>query len=59
MSCPDLAEHIIVEQYKKITSTNIDEKQDWLQENKTSLLKHIKERKDAPYELTKNTTKEN
>jgi hypothetical protein len=27
-SCPDLAEHI-VEQYKKVASRNIDERQDW------------------------------
>jgi hypothetical protein len=37
---------------------NINERQDWLQENKTSLLKHIKEINDAQYELTNNTTKE-
>jgi hypothetical protein len=55
---PDLAEHI-VEQYKKIASRNIDERQDWFQENKTSLLKNVKERNDAQYELTKKTTKEN
>jgi hypothetical protein len=57
-SYSDLAEHI-VEQYKKVASRNIDERQDWFQENKTSLLKHIEERNDAQYELTKKTTKEN
>jgi hypothetical protein len=57
-SYPYLAEHI-VEQYKKITIRNIDEIQDWFQENKTSLLKHTKERNNAQYELTKKTTKEN
>jgi hypothetical protein len=57
-SYPDLAEHI-VEQYKKVESRNIDERQDWFQENKTTLLKHIKERNDAQYELTKKIVKEN
>jgi hypothetical protein len=57
-SYPDLAEHI-VEQYNKVARRNIDEIQDWFQENKTSLLKHIEERNDAQYELTKKTTKEN
>jgi hypothetical protein len=47
---PDLAEHIIVEQYKKVASRNIDARQEWFQENKTSSLKHIEEINDAQYE---------
>jgi hypothetical protein len=42
-----------------ITIRSIDERQDWFQENQTSLLKHIEERNDAQYELTKKTTNEN
>jgi hypothetical protein len=57
-SYPDLAEHI-VEQYNKVTSRDIDERKDWFQANKTSLLKHIKHRNDAQYELTKKTTNDN
>jgi hypothetical protein len=57
-SYQDLAEHI-VEQYRKVASRNIDGRQEWFQENKTSLLKHIEERNDAQYELSKKTTKEN
>jgi hypothetical protein len=57
-SYQDLAEHI-VEQYKKVASRNIDERQEWFHENKTSSWKHIEEINDAQYELTKKTTKEN
>jgi hypothetical protein len=39
-SYPYLAEHI-VEQYKKVASRNIDERQDWFQGKKTSLLSYI------------------
>jgi hypothetical protein len=52
---PDLAE-LIVELYKKIASRSIDERQDWFQENQTSLLKHIEERNDTHCEVTKKTT---
>jgi hypothetical protein len=58
-SYPDLAEHIIVEQYKKVATRNIDERQYWFQENKTALLKNTEERNDAQCELTKKTTTEN
>jgi hypothetical protein len=37
----DLAEHI-VEQYKKVTSRNMYERQDWFQENKTVLLNVVR-----------------
>jgi hypothetical protein len=57
-SYPDLAERV-VEQYKKVARRNIDERQDRFQENKTSLLKHVKERNDAQCELAKKTTKDN
>jgi hypothetical protein len=43
--------------YKRIAIRIIDEIQEWFQEKQTSLLKHIEERNDAQYELTKKTTK--
>jgi hypothetical protein len=43
---PALAEHIF-ELYTRITSRSIDERQDWFQEEQTSLLKHIDETNDA------------
>jgi hypothetical protein len=55
----NLAEHSIVEPWKKVAIRNIDERRDWFQENKTSVLKQIEERNDAQYELTKKTPKEN